>query len=103
MKKYRNAFMDESIEKRRDYLAKLNNYFLLRLNARLRKLLGMVYIGFDEAELLEMRTTNVLEGLDYIEKWLPLGYKAKMERARKIMWNYYKIQSDIFEEEIGNN
>jgi hypothetical protein len=68
------------------------------LNEILRKALGMVIIGFYD-ENLETKKFDVFVGINNLELWLP-GYKDKVERARKILWNYYKIEKDILEMEI---
>jgi hypothetical protein len=71
------------------------------LNGILRKALGMVIIGFYK-ENVEMKKMDVFVGINNLELWLP-GYKDKVQRARKIMWNYFKIERGILEKEISTN
>jgi hypothetical protein len=97
---HKKKMIDGPFEQSRQYFQeeiKMNK----SLNGILRKALGMVIIDCYE-ENVEMKKMEVLLGINFLELWLP-GYKNKVERARKILWNYYKLERDILEKEIHTN
>jgi hypothetical protein len=73
----------------------------IRLNGILRRALGVAIVGFYD-ENVQMMKLSVFVGINNLELWLP-GYKDKLERARKIIWNYFQIERDILEKEIHTN
>jgi hypothetical protein len=95
--------IDEPFEQIQEYFQK-EIKMNISLNGLLRKTLGMVMIGFYE-ENLELKKMDVFLGINNLDFWRPgyLDKVDKVERARKIMWNYFKIERDMLEKEIETN
>src|SRR4051794_8921603 len=100
MKVFKNAKMIEGpVEESRKYFDKEMKVDK-RFNGILRKFLGIAIIGFYE-ENLDMEKKVVLEGFNHVMGWLPEpGYKANIEHAQKVLWNYYTIERDIVDLEV---
>jgi hypothetical protein len=76
-----------------DFEKDMENYYLTTINRKVQIVLSMVMPGIDE-DKIRMEKRRVLEMLNLLMKWIP-RHKKLVNDARKILWNYFKIQDLI--------